>query len=914
VTQRLNNTEPSTGRLRTSRLVLQLAKVFLISVTATAVYEIVKQLALPQITLWKSHAITIVVSAIGATVAAFLALRKQSMLLANVEREAETRKNTEGMLRDSLNRLELAEEAAHFGVWEMDIASDTISLSPGAAAMSGFDRAAIRKSILELQALIHPDDREGARRAQNQGVSSRETYQSEFRVMLPDGTLRWCRSQGRVELNKDTPTRITGAIIDITNEKVMLEQLRESAQRMRLAEQVALFGIWEVDQVANTMTISEGMKDLLRLPPDAPLHMTIAEWHQLIHPEHIAAVSEAIAKSVAEQKDFEAEFRVVLPDGSIRWHHAQARDEYVSGRAIRSTGATIDITSQKEILLSLEQARVKAESAAQAKSEFLANMSHEIRTPMNGVIGMTGLLLDTELTPEQREYADTVRKSGEALLAIINDILDFSKIEAGKLAIDCSPFDLRLVLEEVAEMLAPQAEGKGLDLIIHYPAVAPRQFMGDADRIRQVVTNLVGNAVKFTHAGHILISVECVLRGAEGIEVKVSVSDTGIGIPLEKIGALFEKFSQADASTTRRYGGTGLGLAISKRLVELMGGSIHVRSKIEERSTFWFALRLALSSAPEVIPVAATSLLGLRVLIVDDNEVNRRVIHEQITSWGMRNGSYSSGEEALQAIRVAIEQEDPYDIVISDYQMSGIDGATLAATIRADPSLRDIVFIMLTSVGHWIDLKALEGAHIDACLVKPVRHSKLMDTLATAWSKKHATPVHPSTRPHRGTLLRGNSAAAVSPIATLGRSLAETATNFFAVRVLVVEDNAINQKVAVMMLEKLGLRTDVASNGREGVEMLKALPYDIVFMDCQMPEMNGYEAVGLIRNLEGPNRCIPIVAMTAEAVAGSRERCLEAGMNDFISKPVKIEDLAQALGTWVVSRSVDFSFDPVALE
>ena len=384
--------------------------------------------------------------------------------------------------------LRLAEEAAHFGIWELDLVTNIITLSAGAASMSGLPPEFCRVDVSVVEAIIHPDDRAGVVAKQIQAVQHRETYQTEFRVIQANGAARWRRSQGRVEFDNDRPVRVAGAIIDITEEKAMLEKLHESAERMRLAEQAAQFGIWEADTAADTMTISEGMKALLRLPADAPLKMSLSDWNKLIHPEHVAAVNEALAKSIASQTDFEAEFRVILPDGSQRWHRAQARTDFANGRPVRCTGATIDITGQKEVLLALEQARAKAESAAQAKSEFLANMSHEIRTPMNGVIGMTGLLLETDLDPEQRDYAETVRRSGESLLTVINDILDFSKIEAGKIELESLSFNFATILEDVVEMLAPQADSKGLELLVNYPANIPRQFRGDADRLRQVIT------------------------------------------------------------------------------------------------------------------------------------------------------------------------------------------------------------------------------------------------------------------------------------------------------------------------------------------------------------------------------------------------------------------------------------------
>jgi PAS domain S-box-containing protein len=610
--------------------------------------------------------------------------------------------------------------------------------------------------------------------------------------------------------------------------------------------------------------------------------------YDFIHPQDRPIGRELVRRAAREKKDsVRAEIRYLTRAGESRWTDVLAGFSYdETGRVAGVFGTLRDVTERKEFEAELARARDMALESARLKSEFLANMSHEIRTPMNGVIGMTELLMTTPLSENQREYARTIKSSGEALLTIINDILDFSKIESGKLRFEPENFSLLPVVEDVMELLSERADSKGIKLTSLIQTDVPRKVCGDAGRLRQVLTNLAGNAVKFTERGNVTVRVSKESEDEDRIILRFAVSDTGIGISTEQRQKLFQPFSQADGSSTRRYGGTGLGLAISKQLVELMGGEIGVDSTPGCGSTFWFTIRFEKEAQSHI--AEDSHLSRERVLVIDDNPTSRAFIQIQLRAWGVRNDSATTCQQAVEMLQKAVRHNDPFTAALLDMQMIDTDGLIMAGKIKADPAISLTRLAAMTSLRRQSDHKAMSEAGIETWFAKPIRLSHLYDWLAGLSPIAHQVEESEEDKDSPAKISRE------------------------AARILLVEDNAVNQQVAVMCIRELGHRLDTASNGREAIEVLGRGNYDLVLMDCQMPEMDGYEATAEIRRRGWK---VPVIAMTAHALEGDREKCLAAGMDDYISKPVKTQSLADAIERWTRKEGAGYeqSFDATAI-
>jgi two-component system, sensor histidine kinase and response regulator len=663
---------------------------------------------------------------------------------------------------------------------------------------------------------------------------------------------------------------------DLSERKRMEESLRAAEHRFRTMAQTMPASV-AIYQGTGHAYVNAAAETMLGYTREELLHRSFMDY---VHPDSREMVLQrSLARQRGEMVTSRYEIKLQNKDGREVWvDFAAAPIEYEGKPAV--LGISVDITQRKELEAIQLKAREAAEAASRAKSTFLANMSHEIRTPMNAVIGMTELLLGTELKPLQREYLGIVKDSAESLLALINDILDFSKIEAGKLELDASAFQLREVLGDTMKGLALRARGKDVEVACHFHPNVPEIVVGDSLRLRQVVSNLVGNAIKFTQRGEVVLDVAEESANDGDACLHFTVRDTGIGIPLEKQQSIFDAFSQADPSTTRQFGGTGLGLAISARLVSLMGGEIWVESEVGRGSKFHFTVQLKRETrVPRVPRSSIESLIGLRVLVVDDNETNRLILREMLANWEMHPTTVADADGAIQELRRAEQAGSPHHLVLTDVHMPGVDGFQLTERIRGSDYLDGTVILMLTSGDGPGDIERCRKVGGSAHLMKPVKQSELFDAIVTSLGMtRHAEP--PAGEP------------VATPVET--RPL----------RILLAEDSYPNQRLAVGVLSKWGHHVTVANNGLQAVAALDSGSFDLVLMDVQMPEMDGYQATAVIREREARlGGHIPIVAMTAHAMKGDREECLAAGMDGYVSKPIRKAELERVIAEVTSERS-----------
>lgn len=777
--------------------------------------------------------------------------------------------------KESQERLRLAIEAAGAGFYDLDLPSGQVQFSERSLAMIGYAQHELPHTYETWRNLRHPDDAEAADRRSNTYVGQARAdnsliYEDAYRMRHKDGSYRWILVRGKiVEWDDEQPVRFLGTLTDVTEYKENEAALQRTQQLVQGVIDNANALVFIKDREGTYLLVNRHWEEYCGVS----IEDTLGRKDEEVFPPEIAAgfiANDVRVRETGEELEFE---EAIFSGGEPRTLVSLKFPLFDENGDIYATGGvSTDVTHLKDIERELRQAREDADNANRSKSDFLANMSHEIRTPMNGIMGMTELALDTNLSREQREYLQTIESSAQSLLALIDDILDFSKIEAQKLELDPIDFDLRERLGETLDTLAARAHGKGLELAFDVEPNVPDMLVGDIHRLRQIIINLIGNALKFTEEGEVVVRVGLESESAAEVVVHFQVSDTGIGIPEDRLEKVFDSFEQADTSTTRKYGGTGLGLTICSRLTELMGGRIWVESETGLGSTFHFTAKLGRSKETKrgLQHALAGELSGLNVLVVDDNQTNRRILKKMLANWHMRATLAEDARSGLETFGEAIAQKKPFDIIISDVHMPGMDGYELVQRIRNETSRPEVPVIMLTSARRSEDAERSRELKIKANLLKPAKQSRILDAIITAVGVETVGAKHDVPEP--GDILLEPSAGSLN--------------------ILVAEDNEVNQKFAVRVLKKAGHASTIANNGREAVEAFANGEFDVILMDVQMPEMDGYEATAAIREHEmTTGTTIPIIALTAHAMKGDREKCVAAGMNGYVTKPVKTKTL-----------------------
>jgi PAS domain S-box-containing protein len=794
-------------------------------------------------------------------------------------------KNAEDTLQASVERFRLLVDAvSDYALLMLDPQGNVVSWNPGAERIKGYKADEILGRhfscfyLPEAIAQGHPDAE--LRIAATEGRSAEEGWR-----LRKDGS-RFLAEVVITAIRKANGELAGFAKVtrDITERKRSSDTLHDSEERFRLfVDAVSDYALLMLDPSGNVVSWNSGAERIKGYKAEEILGRHFSCFY----------LPEAIAQGHPD-----AELRIATAEGRYAeegWRLRKDGSRFLAAvviTAIRNANGelagfakvTRDITEREKIDQHNKKAKEAAESADRAKGDFLANMSHEIRTPMNGVIGLTGLMLSGDLNPQQREFAQTIRASGETLLAIINDILDFSKIEAGKLLIELLDFDLIETVENSLDLLAETAYEKGIELACEIAPDVHTRLRGDPGRLRQILINLIGNAVKFTAKGEVSVRVSTESQTETDATVRFNIEDTGIGISAEEQTTLFKPFNQADSSTTRKHGGTGLGLAIAKHLVSLMGGQIGMQSRLPKGSKFWFTVKLGKLMTP-VMPRDIDKLYDRRTLIVDDNATNRQILLQQLLAWKMRPDCAIGGVDALKMMQAAASEGRPYGLALLDFQMPEMDGLELARTIKSDPVIAITRLLMLTSRGQILSPHELQEFGIDACVIKPAKQSRLFDCIANAIDRM------------TGPTSLAATVARKPDSVPLGVPLRR-----MKARILVADDNRVNCIVALGQVRELGYAAEAVADGLEVIKALMQISYDVILMDCQMPDLDGYEATRIIRRreqaLEGhcPWKApIYIIAMTAHALQGEREKCLAAGMDDYLSKPVRIEDLKVVL-------------------